>query len=149
MAYEQIVKQIQDILKVFIVPAILDHDETARGKQKGIYLFLSKQIMTEECHKTSFFPGKRVSGVFHEPISLVKQLDHFYEHFKIFGLDEIFIDQIFKQIFYYICAISLNNLMLRHELCMWKTGMKIRYNITCLEDWARKMKMVFSIVLLK
>lgn len=35
----------------------------------------------------------------------------------------------------------MNNLMLRPELCMWKTGMKIRYNISCLEDWVRKVKM--------
>lgn len=77
-----------------------------------------------------------------EPRSLVNQLDHFYKQFKYFGLDEIFIEQIFKQFFYYICAISLNNLMLRRELCNWKTGMKIRYNVGCLEDWARKMKMV-------
>lgn len=88
--------------------------------------------------------GKRVSGVFYEPRSLVNQLDQLYEQFKIFGLDDIFIDQIFKQFFYYICAISLNNLMLRRELCMWKTGMRIRYNISCLEEWARKMKMVCS-----
>lgn len=32
--------------------------------------------------------------------------------------------------------------MLRQEVCMWKTGMKIRYNITLLENWARQMKMV-------
>lgn len=105
---------------MFIVPAILDHDEAARGKQKN----------------------KRQSGVFHEPITLVKQLDHFHELLTLFGLDDMFIDHIFKQLFYYISAISLNNLMFRHELCMWKTGMKIRYNITCLEDWARKRKMV-------
>lgn len=88
--------------------------------------------------------GKRVSGVFYEPRSLVNQLDYFYEQFKHFGLDDIFINQIFKQFFYYICAISLNNLMLRRELCMWKTGMRIRYNISCLEEWARKMKMVWT-----
>lgn len=82
-------------------------------------------------------PSQRV-----DPKSLVNQLDHFYKQFKYFGLDDIFIEQIFKQFFYYICAISLNNLMLRQELCMWKTGMKIRYNVSCLEDWARKMKMV-------
>lgn len=92
----------------------------------------------------TFEIGKRVSGVFYEPRSLVNQLDQLYEQFKIFGLDDIFIDQIFKQFFYYICAISLNNLMLRRELCMWKTGMRIRYNISCLEEWARKMKMVCS-----
>lgn len=35
--HQQIIQQIQDIIKVHIVPAILDYDEMARGKQKGIF----------------------------------------------------------------------------------------------------------------
>lgn len=174
VSHQQIIQQIQEIIRVHIVPAILDHDEMARGKQKGknfsfesgfflpkIFTFSNKcknsifvcnfvEMFFFCCIFLNFFydfffsTGKRVSGVFYEPRSLVNQLDHFYELFKIFGLDDIFIDQIFHQFFYYICAISLNNLMLRRELCMWKTGMRIRYNISCLEEWARKMKMVCS-----
>lgn len=120
--YEQTVRQIQETLKFHIVPAILEHDEMSRGKRN---------------------PRKNSEG--HqavEPKSLVNQLDHFYKIFQIHGLDDIFIEQIFKQFFYFICAIAMNNLMLRQELCMWKTGMKIRYNVSCLEEWARKMKMV-------
>lgn len=82
-------------------------------------------------------PDQRV-----DPKSLVNQLDHFYKQFKYFGLDEIYIEQMFKQLMYFICTISLNNLMLRQELCIWKTGMKIRYNVSCVEEWARKMNMV-------
>lgn len=77
-----------------------------------------------------------------EPKSLVNQLEYFFKQFQFFGLDMGYIEQIFMQLLYYICAISLNNLMLRQELCMWKTGMKIRYNVSCLEEWARKQKMV-------
>lgn len=33
--HQQIIQQIQEIIKVHIVPAILDYDEMARGKQKG------------------------------------------------------------------------------------------------------------------
>lgn len=122
--YEQTVRQIQESLKNHIVPAILEHDEMARGKRN---------------------PRKSIDGQQQpivEPKSLVNQLDHFHKLFKMHGLDDIFIEQIFKQFFYFICAIAMNNLMLRHELCQWKTGMKIRYNISCLEDWARQMKMV-------
>lgn len=35
VSYQQIIQQIQEIIKVHIVPAILDYDEMARGKQKG------------------------------------------------------------------------------------------------------------------
>lgn len=79
-----------------------------------------------------------------EPKSLVNQMECFYKQFQYFGLDSGYIEQIFMQLMYYICAISLNNLMFRHSLCMWKTGMKIRYNVGCLEDWIRKRKMVKS-----
>lgn len=33
--HQQIIQQIQDTIKMHIVPAILDYDEMARGKQKG------------------------------------------------------------------------------------------------------------------
>lgn len=108
---------------------------------------LELSIFLNFCSLKSFFYrilAKRNTGVFIDPKSLLNQLDHFYKQFKFYGLDDIFIDQIFKQLFYYICAISLNNLMLRQELCTWKTGMRIRYNLSCLEDWIRKMKMVTS-----
>lgn len=84
-------------------------------------------------------PSQRV-----DPKSLVNQLDHFYKQFTFFGLDDIYIEQIFQQLIYYICTISLNNLMLRQELCVWKTGMKIRYNVSCVEEWARKVNMVWN-----
>lgn len=123
--HEQIVKQIQETLREHIVSAILEHDEMARGKRNTRKNSDAKPIV--------------------EPKSLVNQLEHFYKLFQLHGLDEIFIEQIFKQFFYFICVIAMNNLMLRQELCMWKTGMKIRYNVGCLVEWARKMKMVNSL----
>lgn len=39
--HQQIIQQIQEIIKVHIVPAILDYDEMARGKQKGTVLNLA------------------------------------------------------------------------------------------------------------
>lgn len=121
--YEQLVRQIQETLRNHIVAAILEHDEMARGRRNT---------------RKSVDGGQSVV----EPKSLVNQLDHFYKIFQMHGLDDVYIEQIFKQFFHFICAIAMNNLMLRQELCMWKTGMKIRYNISCLEDWARKMKLV-------
>lgn len=86
--------------------------------------------------------GKDQTG----PKSLVTRLEEYFKQLKYFGLDDIYIEQVFKQLFYYICTSAMNNLMLRPELCMWKTGMKIRYNISCLEDWVREKKLS-SIVL--
>lgn len=117
-------------MKPHIVPAILDHDEMARGKSQGARGRTVSLGVSPD--------GSQIV----EPKSLVNQLDYFFKQFQFFGLDIDYIEQIFLQLLYYICAISLNNLMLRQELCMWKTGMKIRYNVSCLEEWARKKKMV-------
>lgn len=126
--YETLVKQIQESIKPLIVPAILYHDETARGK--------SRRTMSVET------PGSENSKVASEPQSLVNQLEHYYKQFVFFGLQDCYIEQIFQQLFYFICAIALNNLMLRRDLCTWKTGMKLRFNVGCLETWIKQKKMV-------
>ncbi|XP_035906394.1 unconventional myosin-Va isoform X4 [Anopheles stephensi] len=123
--YSVLIRQIQDSLKQYIVPAILHHDETARGKSRRT---MSLDISPEQ--------GRS------EPELLVQQLDCLYNHLSSFGLEGCYIEQIFTQLMYYICAVSVNNLMLRGDLCMWKTGMKLRYNMGCLEGWVRSMKMV-------
>lgn len=126
--YETFMRQIQEIIKPLIVPAILQYDETARGKNK-------RALIAES-------PGGGENKVVLEPQSLIDQLEHVYKQCVFFGLHECYIEQIFQQLFYYICAIALNNLMLRTELCTWKTGMKLRFNLSCLETWVKKQKMV-------
>lgn len=123
-----LLRQVQELIKNNVVPAILDHDEMARGKGNRSRT-MSLDMSPDQNH------------VFPEPKSLVNQLEHFHKQFQFFGLDDSYIEQIFKQLLYYICAVALNNLMLRQELCIWKTGMKIRYNVSCLEEWVRKKKM--------
>lgn len=123
LMHNVLLRQIQESIKQLIVPAILDHDETARGKSRRT---MSLDISPEQNR---------------EPKTLVQQLDIFYKHLSSFGMENYYIEQIFKQLMYYICAVAVNNLMLRGDLCMWKTGMKIRYNVSCLEGWVRTMAM--------
>lgn len=132
--YDQTVRQVQELLKPHIVPAILDHDEMARGKNHG---GRSSRTMSLDIASPT-----GPSAV--EPKSLVNQLEHFYKQFEFFGLDSGYIEQIFTQLMYYVSAIAVNNLMLRPELFLWKTGMKVRYNVSCLEDWIRKKQMVLT-----
>lgn len=51
------------------------------------------------------------------------------------GLDPAIILQVFKQLFYMINAVTLNNLLLWKDLCSWSTGVQLRYNISQLGDW--------------
>lgn len=41
------------------------------------------------------------------------------------------------QLYYFICANSLNNLLLRKDLSYWAKGMQIRFNLSHLEQWIR------------
>jgi myosin-5 len=127
-SYIVLVRQIQEALKPYIVPAILDHDETARGKSNR----------TTKSLDISSPEGNRSIS---EPKALVQQLETIYNQLVNFGVDQCYIVQTIKQLMYYICAITLNNLMVRGDMCVWKTGMKMRYNISCLESWVRDKKL--------
>ncbi|XP_063701716.1 unconventional myosin-Va [Culicoides brevitarsis] len=123
--YAVLIRQIQAIIKQFIVPAVLDHDEMSRGLNR------SRTKSLEAASPTS--PT--------EPKSLIKHLDSVYQKLKYFGLDPCYIEQFITQLMKYICAVAMNNLMLRPEICMWKTGMRIRYNVSCLEGWIRETQL--------
>lgn len=121
--YAVLIRQIQAIVKQFIVPAVLDHDEMSRGLNRS---------RTKNA-ETPTSPA--------EPKSLIKHLDSVYQKLKYFGLDPCYIEQFITQFMKYICAVAMNNLMLRPEICMWKTGMRIRYNVSCLEGWIRETQL--------
>ena len=57
---------------------------------------------------------------------LLTLLTKFHLVLQKHGLDPEIISQIFRQIFYYLCAGSLNNLLLRKDMCHWSRGMQIR-----------------------
>lgn len=122
--HDVLIRQIQESIKQYVVPAILHHDETARGKSRRT---MSLDVSPEQSRS--------------EPELLVQQLASVYNHLTSFGMDGCYVEQILKQLMYYICAVSVNNLMVRGDLCMWKTGMKLRYNVSCLENWVRSLKM--------
>lgn len=131
--YDVLIRRMEESIKSMIVPAILYHDETAKGKNR-------RGLSVES-------PGEE-NRVVYNPQTLVDQLEYFHKRFLIFGLDNLYIEQVFEQLFYFICAVALNNLMLRRDLCTWKTGMKLKYNVGCLESWVKEKKMVSRICLL-
>lgn len=48
------------------------------------------------------------------------------------------ITQVFAQVFTYINAVMVNNIMLRKDLCHWTTGIQIRRNLATVEEWSQK-----------
>lgn len=72
------------------------------------------------------------------------QINNFYHVFAAHAVDPELVNQIFRQLFYYITAGALNNLLLRKDLCHWSKGMQIRYNISHLECFIRDNNLVVS-----
>lgn len=62
---------------------------------------------------------------------LLQRLGLFYTTMCQHGMDLELIKQLVKQQFYIICAVTLNNLLLRKEMCSWSKGLQIRYCTEC------------------
>ncbi|XP_022816864.1 unconventional myosin-Va isoform X1 [Spodoptera litura] len=114
--YQGLIHLLERQLERLIIPAILEHEEisglsgpTARPPQAG-------------------------AG----PQRLKQELSATHDHLHTFAVDQPLRLMIFKQLFYYICAYSLNQLLLRKDLCCWAKGLQIRYNISHLETWIKE-----------
>lgn len=125
--YQVFVRQAQFTLKTTIVAALLEFDETTRGKKSA---------------RKSVDAAEQVA----DPAALVRRLNQLYEQLQHFGLGKSYVVQVFYQLFYYVAAVSLNNLMLRSDLCTWRTGMKIKYNAGVLKSWAVQVGMPSAVL---
>lgn len=61
--------------------------------------------------------------------SILRQLSAFHSTMCQHGTDPELIKQVVKQQFYIIGAVTLNNLLLRKDMCSWSKGMQIRYEV--------------------
>uniref|UniRef100_A0A8C9TW70 Myosin VA n=1 Tax=Scleropages formosus TaxID=113540 RepID=A0A8C9TW70_SCLFO len=122
--YQQLIKCMENILQPMIVSGMLEH-ETIQGvsgvKPTGL--------------------RKRTSSIADEGTytldSILRQLNSFHSTMCQHGTDPELIKQVVKQQFYIIGAVTLNNLLLRKDMCSWSKGMQIRYNVSQLEEWLR------------
>lgn len=115
--YTKLIKTLEQDMQKMIVPAILENT----GIQSGGGL-----AVTEE----------------QKPLDiLVQKFETTYNLLCSCGLDENVINQVFRQLFYYVCAEALNNLLVGRELPNLSKGSEIRYNISILEEWGKTKKM--------
>ncbi|XP_043837467.1 unconventional myosin-Va [Dromiciops gliroides] len=129
--YQQLVRVLENILQPMIVSGMLEH-ETIQGvsgvKPTGL--------------------RKRTSSIADEGTytldSILRQLSSFHSVMCQHGMDPELIKQVVKQMFYIVGAITLNNLLLRKDMCSWSKGMQIRYNVSQLEEWLRDKNLMNS-----
>ncbi|XP_065415511.1 unconventional myosin-Va isoform X1 [Chrysemys picta bellii] len=129
--YQQLVRVLENILQPMIVSGMLEH-ETIQGvsgvKPPGL--------------------RKRTSSIADEGTytldSIIRQLNTFHSVMCQHGMDPELIKQVVKQTFYITGAVTLNNLLLRKDMCSWSKGMQIRYNVSQLEEWLRDKNLMNS-----
>ncbi|XP_045490189.1 unconventional myosin-Va isoform X2 [Pieris rapae] len=115
--YQGLITHMQTQYERLIVPAILEYEEISG-------LSSPKAVPT---------PAASAG-----PTRLKHDLAVMHEHLKVHQVDTPLRAMIFKQLFYFICAYSLNQLLLRKDLCCWAKGLQIRYNISHLETWIKE-----------
>lgn len=133
--YQGLIKNFEEKIQPLIVPAILEHEEIP-----GI-----------SGNKPSGFRGRTSSLALDSPVSnqkpttaLLQELTNHHKILTFYGVDPEVVSQIFKQVFYFLCASSLNNLLLRKELCHWSKGFQIRHNLSHFEMWTREKNLDVS-----
>merc|ERR1712003_607885 len=60
---------------------------------------------------------------------------------KEFGCDDVVLRQVLRQLIYFIVSISLNQLLVRRDLCNWTKAMQLRYNVSQIEEYLSRREM--------
>lgn len=120
--YQQLIRCLEEVLQPLIVPAMLEH-EPIQGVMGTKPTGLRK--------RTSSIPGEETVTV----DSILQRLSLFHTTMTQHNLDKDIISQVVKQQFYIICAATVNQLLLRKDMCSWSKGLQIRYNVWQLEEW--------------
>ncbi|XP_056273208.1 unconventional myosin-Vc isoform X2 [Pseudoliparis swirei] len=130
--YHQFISIIEETLAPAIVPGLLEH-ESLQGissmKPSGFRKRSNSIYEDSETHTIS---------------SIVQQLSVFHSTMSQHGMEQALINQAVKQIFFLIGATTLNNIMLRKDMCSCRKGMQIRCNISYLEEWLKEKELQSS-----
>ncbi|KAL1513922.1 hypothetical protein ABEB36_003260 [Hypothenemus hampei] len=126
--HQALTHNLEEKIQPLIVPAILEHEEVPgmSGKPSGL-----RSRVGSITSPTGNVAVEKPTA------ALLQELSNHHKIMVFYGVDSQLISNVFKQLFYFICASSLNNLLLRKELCHWAKGCQIRHNLSHLEMWIR------------
>ncbi|KAK1887275.1 Unconventional myosin-Vc [Dissostichus eleginoides] len=130
--YHQFISIMEKTLSPAIVPGMLEH-ESLQGissmKPTGFRKRSNSIYEDSETHTIS---------------SIIQQLSVFQSTMSQHGMEKRLIKQAVKQMFYQVGATTLNNIMLRKDMCSCRKGMQIRCNISYLEEWLKEKELQSS-----
>ncbi|KAM7414757.1 hypothetical protein PAMA_019527 [Pampus argenteus] len=124
--YHRFITVMEKTLAPAIVPGMLEH-ESLQGissmKPTGFRKRSNSIYEDSETYTIAF---------------IIQKLSHFHSIMSQHGMEQGLIKQAIKQLFFLIGATTLNNLMLRKDMCSCRKGMQIRCNISYLEEWLKE-----------
>ncbi|XP_064878318.1 unconventional myosin-Vc-like isoform X2 [Oncorhynchus nerka] len=128
--YHQFISVMEKSLMPMIVPGMLEHESL-----QGI----------SSMKPTGF--RKRSSSIYEDQeiytiSSLLQQLSLYHSTMSQHGMEEGLVRQAVKQTFFLVGAATLNNILLRKDMCSCRKGMQIRCNISYLEEWLKEKDLV-------
>ncbi|KAM9338739.1 unconventional myosin-Vb, partial [Symphorus nematophorus] len=126
--YQQLIKVAEGIIQPMIVSAMLESESipSLAGVKPMGYRNRSSSMDTDGGGPSSYTLQ-----------ALIRQLGQFNATMREHGLDPEIAGQVVRQLFHCINAVTLNNLLLRKDVCSWSTGMQLRYNTSQMEEWLR------------
>ncbi|KAK7862317.1 hypothetical protein R5R35_014678 [Gryllus longicercus] len=132
--YQGVIRYLEERVQPLVVPAILEHEAIAGVHQRAPGGMRGRLASADREAESPVDVQKALDA-------LVMELSSINRCLALHGVDPELVVQVFRQLFYFICASALNNLLLRKDLCHWAKGMQIRYNLSYLEQWARDQKL--------
>ncbi|XP_052785483.1 unconventional myosin-Va-like [Mya arenaria] len=126
--YQTLIKLMEATIQPSIVAAVLDHEAIA-----GLTGSKPSGLRGRSSSRADDTPE-------HSLDSLMKAMNQFVRVLTQHAVDPEMVKQIFRQVYYFLGASALNNLLLRKEMCNWSKGMQIRYNLSHMEQWLRDNK---------
>ncbi|XP_015519328.2 unconventional myosin-Va isoform X1 [Neodiprion lecontei] len=127
--FNKIVTYLKERIQALTVPALLEHEAISGLSSNNAGRARSSSV------------GEQPESTQQKLDKLLAELSSVNKALQYHGVDPEIVVQLFKQLFYFMCASALNNLLLRNELCQWTKGMQIRYNLSHLEQWARDQRL--------
>uniref|UniRef100_H3C616 Myosin VB n=1 Tax=Tetraodon nigroviridis TaxID=99883 RepID=H3C616_TETNG len=126
--YQQLIKVAEGIIQPMIVSAMLESESipSLAGVKPMGYRNRSSSMDTDAGGPSSYTLE-----------ALIRQLGQFLGIMQDHGMDPEIVGQVVRQLFHCINAVTLNNLLLRKDVCSWSNGMQLRYNTTQMEEWLR------------
>ncbi|XP_069784734.1 unconventional myosin-Vb-like [Narcine bancroftii] len=120
--YHQLIKAAEGKLQQMIVPGMLENNVIkSKSARPAAY---RKKMEALPADITSYTLK-----------SILQQLSSFHCILSKHGLHPEILKQVFRQIYYIIAAVTLNNLLLRRDVCSFHNAVQIRNHVSQLIEW--------------